>query len=185
MPSFPTMSCCLATRKPSRTKRQQTIRASHISLRHHSIPRPRSNGRRSGLCATNASSIFPRASCISSTAAPPPSTRIPTAARPAIHAKRQSSRDSSSWWSGMPTRSGGTTDCDGRRSISASSTTPTFAICIPSLPKPTANYGCSTSPATSAFRLMWRYRTGCKTERKISSSGLARTSILALPCCVP
>ena len=37
--------------------------------RRRSIHRPRSNGRRSGLCATSASNIFRPASCISSTAA--------------------------------------------------------------------------------------------------------------------
>ena len=36
---------------------------------------------------------------------------IPTAARPATRWKRRSCRGSSSWWSAMPSRSGGTTGC--------------------------------------------------------------------------
>ena len=47
----------------------------------------------------------------------------------------------------MPTRSGGTIDCSGRKWTSASSTIPTSAICKPSLPKPDAGSGCSTSPS--------------------------------------
>ena len=80
-----------------------------------SIHRPGSSGRRSGPCATDASNIFRPACCIFSTAAPPPSMRIPTAARPATRSRKPSSRDSSNWWSGMPTRSGGTTGCGGRK----------------------------------------------------------------------
>ena len=98
-----------------------------------SIRRPGSSGRRSGRCATDASNIFRPASCIFSTAAPPLSRRIPTAAPPAIRSRKPSSRASSNWWSAMPTRSGGTTDRSGPRSISASSTIPTSAICIAQL----------------------------------------------------
>ena len=78
----------------------------------HSIHRPRSNGRRSGRCATNASNICRPACCIFSTRALPPnrSTRIPTAARPATRSRKRSSRDSSNWWSGIHTQSGGTID---------------------------------------------------------------------------
>ena len=133
-------------RRPTRTRRRR--------CRLHSIHRPRSNGRRSGRCATNASSIFRPACCISSTAAlaATRSTRIPTAARPATRSRKPSSRDSSSWWNAMPTQSGGTTDCSGRKWTSTSSTIPTSAICKPSLPKPDAAFGCSTSPAISGFR---------------------------------
>ena len=81
--------------------------------RLRSIRRPRSSGRRSGRCATDASNIFRPACCISSTAALPPSTPIPTAARPATRSRKPSSRDSSNWWNGMPTRSGGTTGRSG------------------------------------------------------------------------
>ena len=84
-----------------------------------SIHRPGSSGRRSGRCATIASNIFRPACCISSTAALPPSRRIPTAARPATRSRKPSSRASSNWWNAMPTRSGGTTDRSGRRSISS------------------------------------------------------------------
>ena len=42
--------------------------------------------------------------------------------------------------------------CSGRKWTSASSTIPTFAICKSSSPKPDAGFGCSTSPAISAFR---------------------------------
>ena len=45
-------------------------RTSRRQPRLYSIDRPRSNGRRSGLCATNASNIFRPASCIFSTGAP-------------------------------------------------------------------------------------------------------------------
>ena len=80
-----------------------------------SIHRPRSNGRPSGLCATNASNIFRPASYISSTRAlAARSPRIPTVVRPAIRLRKQSSRDSSSWWNGIHTQSGGTTDCSGQ-----------------------------------------------------------------------
>ena len=106
---------------PTRTGRRRRRRCS--------IDRPRSNGRRSGRSATSASNMFRPASCIFSTAAPARSTRIPTAARPATHSRKQSSRVSSSWWNGMPTQSGGTIDCSGRKSTSASSTIPTSAIC--------------------------------------------------------
>ena len=47
-----------------------TTRTRRHRRRLHSIDRPRSNGRRSGLCATNASNIFRPASCIFSTGAP-------------------------------------------------------------------------------------------------------------------
>ena len=112
---------------------------------------------------------------------PARSTRIPTAARPATRSRKQSSRDSSSWWNGMPTQSGGTIDCSGRKWTSASSTIPTSVICKPSSPKPDAGFGCSTSPAISGFRALWRYCTGWKTRRKISSSGPARTSMRGSP----
>ena len=164
----------------ARAKRRRTKPATLTSRRLRSIHRPRSSGRRSGRCATNASNIFRPASCIFSTAARPASTRISTAARPATPARRRSSRGSSSWWSGMPTRSGGTTDRNGRRSISASSTIPTSAICKPSLPTPDASYGCSTSPAISVSPPMSRSCIGCKTDGKISSSVPARISIPAL-----
>ena len=121
--------------------------------------------------------------CIFSTGAPARSTRIPTAARPATRSRKQSSRGSSSWWNGMHMQSGGTIDCSGRKWTSASSTIPTSAICKPSLPKPDAGSGCSTSPAISGFRASWRYCTGCRTRRKISSSGPARISIAGSPCC--
>ena len=85
-------------------------RARHRPRRSRSIHRPRSSGRRSGRCATDASNIFRPACCISSTAVRPPSRRIPTAARPATRSRKPSSRDSSNWWSAMPTRSGGTID---------------------------------------------------------------------------
>ena len=97
--------------------------------------RPRSNGRRSGRCATSASNIFRPACCIFSTGAPARSTRIPTAARPATRSRKRSSRVFSSWWNGMPTPSGGTIGCSGRKWTSASSTIPTSAICRPSSPK--------------------------------------------------
>ena len=70
-----------------------------------------------------------------------------------------------------------------RKWTSASSTIPTSAICKPSLPKPDAGFGCSTSPAISGFRALWRYCTGCTIRRKISSSDPARTLILESPCC--
>ena len=53
----------------------------------------------------------------------------------------------------------------------------------PSSPKPDASSGCSTSPAISAFRPMWRSCTGCRTARRISSSVPARISTAASPCC--
>ena len=77
---------------------------------------------------------------------------IPTAAPPAIRSRKRSSRAFSNWWSGIHTRSGGTTDCSGRKSTSANSTTPMSASCEPNLPKPDAGSGCSTSPVTSAFQ---------------------------------
>ena len=40
----------------------------------------------------------------------------------------------------------------------ANSTIPISTICGPSSPKPDAGFGCSTSPATSASRPMWRSR---------------------------
>ncbi len=52
-------------------------------------------------------------------------------------------------------------------------------ICKPSLPMPGAGYGCSTSPAISAFPLTWRSCTGCRTATRISSSVPARISIAA------
>ena len=82
--------------------------------------------------------------------------RIPTAARPATRSRKQSSRDSSSWWSGIHMQSGGTIDCSGRKWTSASSTIPTSVICKSSLPKPDAGFGCSTSPAISGSRPLWR-----------------------------
>ena len=157
--------------------RRQRMRTRHNQPRRHSIRRPRSNGRRSGRCATTASNIFRPACCIFSTAVLPPSMRIPTAARPATRSRKPSSRVSSNWWNEMPTRSGGTIDCNGRKSTSPISTIPMFAICKASSPKPDGGFGCSTSPAISAFPPMWRYCTGCKTDRKISSSVPARISI--------
>ena len=61
---------------------------------------------------------------------------------------------------GLPTPSGGTIACNGRKWTSTSSTTPTSAICEPSLPKTDAGFGCSTSPMTWGFRASWRCRTG-------------------------
>jgi oxazoline/thiazoline synthase len=81
---------------------------------------------------------------------------VPTAARPATRWRRRSSRDFSSWWNAMPTQSGGTIDRSGRKWTSASSTIPTSAICEASSAKPDADFGCSTSPAISAFRPLWR-----------------------------
>ena len=135
-------------------------RSRHARCRRHSIDRPRSIGRRSGRCATGASDICRPASCISSTAAPARSTRIPTAARPATRSRRPSSRASSNWWSAIPMRSGGTIACSGRKWTSTNSTIPTSAICGPCLPKTDAGFGCSTSPAISGFRASWRWRTG-------------------------
>ena len=156
----------------------------HDRRRPHSIDRPRSNGRRSGRCATNASNIFRPACCIFSTGAPAPrATRIPTAARPATRSRKQSSRVSSSWWNGMHMPSGGTIDCSERKWTSAGSTISTSVICKLSLPKPDAGFGCSTSPAISGFRALWRYCTGCITRRRISSSGPAHTSMPESPCC--
>ena len=59
-----------------------------------SINLQKSNGRRSGLCATRASDIFRSACCIFFTGALPPSQPIPMAARPATRSRRRSSRDS-------------------------------------------------------------------------------------------
>ena len=56
---------------------------------------------------------FRPACCISSTAGPPPSTPIPTAAPPATRSRKPSSRVFSNWSSAMPTRSGGTTNRNG------------------------------------------------------------------------
>ena len=97
----------------------------------HSINRPRSNGRRSGLCATQRFKYLPTSLLYFFYRGLPAtrSTPIPTAARPATRSRKRSSRDSSSWWSGMPTQSGGTIDCSGRKWTSASSTIPTSAIC--------------------------------------------------------
>ena len=67
-------------------------------------------------------------------------------------ARKPSSRDSSSWSNAMPTPSGGTTDRSGRKWTSPSSTIPTSVISKPSWPKPDGGFGCSTSPAISAFR---------------------------------
>ena len=53
-----------------------------------------------------------------------------------------------------------------------------------SWPKPDAGFGCSTSPAISGFRPLWRSRTGCKTGGKISNSVPARISMRESPCCV-
>src|SRR5262245_31809744 len=73
---------------------------------------------------------FRPACCIFSTAALTgiTYTRIPTAARPATPWRKPSSRDSSSWWNAIRTRSGGTIACSVRRWTSASSTIPTFVI---------------------------------------------------------
>ena len=68
---------------------------------------------------------------------------FPMAARPATRSRRRSSRDSSSWWKGTPTRSGGTIGCSGRSWTSASSTIPMFAICKSSWPRPAAGFGSS------------------------------------------
>ena len=57
----------------------------------------------------------------------PPSQQIPMAARPATRSRKRSSRDSSSWWRGMHTRSGGTIGCSGRSWISARLMIPMFA----------------------------------------------------------
>ena len=108
-------SCCSATRSTSGPGVDDRPGSRCRPRRPHSTNRPRSNGRRSGRCATNASNIFRPASCIFSTRGPATSRRIPTAARPATRSRRQSSRASSSWWNGMPTQSGGTIDCSGRR----------------------------------------------------------------------
>ena len=97
--------------------------------------------------------------------------------------RKPSFRASSNWSNGMPTPSGGTIDRKGPKSTSAISMIPMFAICKPNSPTPAAGFGCSTSPATLAFRPMWRYCTGCKTDTKISNSAPARTSIAASPCC--
>ena len=97
-------------------RRRRAARARRRRWRH-SIDRPRSNGRRSGRCATSGSDIFRPACCIFSTAAPAPTrcTPIRTAARPATHWKKPSSRAFSSWWNATPMRSGGTIDRSGRR----------------------------------------------------------------------
>ena len=63
-------SCCSATRSTGRTRRRRPTRTRRRRRRRRSIDRPRSNGRRSGLCATNASNIFRPACCIFSTGAP-------------------------------------------------------------------------------------------------------------------
>ena len=151
--------------------------------RRCSIDRPGSNGRRSGRSATSAASMFRPPSHTFSTAAPARSTRIPTAARPATPSRKPSCRVSSSWWNGMPMQSGGTTGCGGRKSTSISSTIPTCAICEGGSPTPGAGSGCSTSPATSGSRASCRSCTGCRIPRKMSSSGPARISTAASPCC--
>ena len=133
-----------------------TLTPTNRSGRSHSTDRPRSNGRRSGRCATSASNTCRRRCCIFSTGVRPPSWRIPTAAPPAIRSRKPSFRVSSSWWNAMPTQSGGTTDCNGRKSTSANSTIPTSAMCERSLPRPDAGFGCSTSPAIWGFRPMSR-----------------------------
>ena len=56
---------------PARSGRRRPARTRCRRCRPRSIDRPRSNGRRSGPCATNASNIFRPACCISSTGAPP------------------------------------------------------------------------------------------------------------------
>ena len=169
----------------ARRSARRTSQANRRPRRRLSIPRPRSNGRRSGRCATDASNTFRPACCISSIAGPPPSRPIPTAARPATRSRKPSSRAFSNWSSGMPTPSGGTIDRSGPRSISASSTIPMSAICTANSPTPDANCGCSTSPAISAFRPMSRSCTGCRTARKISSSVPARISTSASRYCAP
>ena len=185
MPFPPTTSCCSVTHNISKAPRRRTNRARHRPRRLGSVHLPGSSGHRFGRCAMDASNTFRPPCCIFFIAVLLPSGRILTVARPAIPLRKPSSRDSSNWSSGMPMRSGGTIDRSEPRSISASSTIPTFAICTPSSPMRDANYGCSTSPAISAFRPMWRYCIGCKTDRKISSLAPARISTSALRCCVP
>ena len=68
MPFLRMTSCCSATRSTCGTG--VADRPDEAPTPAHSIDRPRSNGRRSGLCATNASNIFRPASCIFSTGAP-------------------------------------------------------------------------------------------------------------------
>ena len=116
------------------------LRRAYAGAQPHSTDRPRSNGRRSGRCATSVSNIFRPACCIFSTAALASiaSMPIPTDARPAIPSRKQSSRDSSNWWSGMRTQSGGTIGCSVRKWTLARSMIPTSAICKSSLPKPAA-----------------------------------------------
>ena len=109
-----------------------------------SINPQKSNGRRSGLCATRASNIFRPAYCIFFTGAAPPSQRILMAARPATRSRRRSSRDSSSWSKGMRTRSGGTTDFSGRNWTSVSSMIPISAVCKSNWSRPAAGFGYST-----------------------------------------
>ena len=69
-----------------------------------SIRRPRSNGRRSGRCATSVSSTFRPACCTFFTMPPPQSVqrRLRTAAPPAIRLRKRSFRVSSNSSSGMP-----------------------------------------------------------------------------------
>ncbi len=112
-----------------------------------SIPRSRPNGRRSGPCATSASSIFRRAFYISlsrGSGHQPDQCRTPTAVRPGIPSRKRSCKAFSSSSSAMPTRSGGTIACDARKSTSTSSATATSGICEPRSPRWTAACGCWT-----------------------------------------
>ena len=152
--------------------------------RPHSIDRPRSNGRRSGLCATNASNIFRPACCIFSTGARRRMRHADSNGCAAGNTLEEAivqgflelvERDAYAiWWYNRlqrPELDLGQFDDSYVRDLKSS------------LPKPDAGFGCSTSPAISGFRASWRYRTGCRTRRKISSSVPARTSIRASPCC--
>ena len=91
-PFLQTKSCSSAKRNCNKAGRRRSARTSRTRSRRSSIDRQRSNGRRSGLCATRASNIFRAACCISFTGALPPSPRIPMAARPATRSRKRSSR---------------------------------------------------------------------------------------------
>ena len=90
------------------------------------------------------------------------------------------SADSSSWSNAMPARSGGTTDCSGKKSTSVRQFLCSRPAPQASLPTPDGGCGCSTSPAISGFRPMWRCCIGCRTGMKTSSSAPVRTSIAAI-----
>ncbi len=79
----------------------------------------RSNGRRSGRCATSVSSILPTTLIYFFYQGRARFWQNPTAARQAIRSKKRSFRAFSNSWNGMPTQSGGTTDCSGPQSTSA------------------------------------------------------------------